>query len=103
MTESEFIRHEPCPDCGSSDALAIYTDGHTFCFSCQTRTAGSGDQHTHQMQENVSFKGSAQRLQNETSAKKLASSIKSTETKHTYASLITMALDALEDSKQKQN
>ena len=40
MTESEFIRHEPCPDCGSSDALAIYTDGHTFCFSCQTRTAG---------------------------------------------------------------
>jgi len=63
MTESEFIRHEPCPDCGSSDALAIYTDGHTFCFSCQTRTSGSGDQHTHQMQENVSFKGSAQRLQ----------------------------------------
>ena len=63
MTESEFIRHEPCPDCGSSDALAIYTDGHTFCFSCQTRTAGSSDQHTHQMQENVSFKGSAQRLQ----------------------------------------
>jgi hypothetical protein len=40
---------------------------------------------------------------NETSAKKLASSTKSTEMRHTYASLITMALDALEDSKQKQN
>jgi len=63
MTESEFIRHEPCPVCGSSDARAVYTDGHTFCFSCQSRTAGDGDHHTHQMQNNVTFKGSAQRLQ----------------------------------------
>ena len=63
MTESEFIRHDPCPDCGSSDALAVYTDGHTFCFSCHTRKAGDGQLHTHQMQDNVSFKGSAQRLQ----------------------------------------
>ena len=63
MTENEFIRHDPCPDCGSSDALAVYTDGHTFCFSCHTRKAGDGQQHTHHMQNNVSFKGSAQRLQ----------------------------------------
>ena len=63
MTESEFIQHQPCPDCGSSDALAVYTDGHTFCFSCQTRKAGDGEQHTHHMQTNVNFKGSAQRLQ----------------------------------------
>jgi twinkle protein len=25
--------HQPCPDCGSSDALAIY-ENHTHCFSC---------------------------------------------------------------------
>lgn len=25
--------HQPCDNCGSSDALAIYTD-HTYCFSC---------------------------------------------------------------------
>jgi twinkle protein len=32
---SEAIRtHQPCDDCGSSNALAIYHD-HTFCFSCQ--------------------------------------------------------------------
>jgi twinkle protein len=31
---SEFLRHEPCPSCGSSDALARYTDGHGHCFSC---------------------------------------------------------------------
>jgi twinkle protein len=63
MTESEFLKHEPCPDCGSSDALAVYTDGHTFCFSCQTRTAGHGQESKQPMQTNVNFKGSAQRLQ----------------------------------------
>lgn len=25
--------HQPCPSCGSSDALSIYDD-HTYCFSC---------------------------------------------------------------------
>ena len=63
MTESEFLRHEPCPTCGSSDANSVYTDGHSYCFSCQTYLPGEGDLHTHQMQTNVNFKGSAQRLQ----------------------------------------
>ena len=37
--ESELIRaHLPCPHCGSHDALAEYTDGHTYCFSCQHET-----------------------------------------------------------------
>lgn len=26
---------QPCPDCGSSKALAVYVDG-TFCFKCKT-------------------------------------------------------------------
>ena len=63
MTESEFIRHEPCSNCGSSDANGIYTDGHTYCFSCQTYTEGNDTSNTHQMHSNVTFKGSAQRLQ----------------------------------------
>lgn len=33
-SNSTFLRHERCPDCGSSDALSVYTDGHTYCFSC---------------------------------------------------------------------
>jgi twinkle protein len=33
-----FIEHQSCPDCGSSDALAVYEDGSTFCFSCETPT-----------------------------------------------------------------
>ena len=30
---SKFLRHEGCPKCGSSDALAIYEDGGAHCFS----------------------------------------------------------------------
>lgn len=29
--------HSECPECGSSDALAVYTD-HTYCFSCEKYT-----------------------------------------------------------------
>jgi len=28
--------HVACKDCGSSDALTVYDDGHTHCFSCST-------------------------------------------------------------------
>lgn len=35
MSSSEILRaHLPCPDCGSSDALSEYTDGHRYCYSC---------------------------------------------------------------------
>lgn len=35
MTDtSEFVGHEPCPECGSRDNLARYSDGHAFCFGC---------------------------------------------------------------------
>ena len=38
-TESEPLRtHIPCPHCGSHDALTEYTDGHTYCYSCETYT-----------------------------------------------------------------
>lgn len=32
------ITHQPCSDCGSSDALMINDDGSTYCFSCETFT-----------------------------------------------------------------
>lgn len=34
QVESEFVQHVPCEKCGSSDANALYDDGHTYCFSC---------------------------------------------------------------------
>lgn len=34
--EARFLHHQPCPSCTSSDAMAVYDDGHGFCFSCNT-------------------------------------------------------------------
>ena len=63
-TESEFVAHLPCDKCGSSDANSLYTDGHTYCFVCHSRTTGDGEElHTHQMSNTVHLTGSAVRLQ----------------------------------------
>ncbi|WP_338807248.1 toprim domain-containing protein [Pseudomonas chlororaphis] len=42
--ESEFLFKGQCdnPECGSSDACAHYSDGHTHCFSCGVTTPGDG-------------------------------------------------------------
>lgn len=61
---SEFVRHLPCENCGSSDANSLYDDGHTYCFSCNTY--GHSDEevvHNHKRMSNVHLKGSAERLQ----------------------------------------
>lgn len=42
--DSEFIEHLPCPHCGSSDGNSLYSDGHTFCFACQTYTPADGEE-----------------------------------------------------------
>lgn len=34
--------HQPCSDCGSSDALTVYSDGHSYCFSCGVYHRGDG-------------------------------------------------------------
>lgn len=38
--ESRFLYHCPCPKCNSSDACGIYSDGHGYCFSCNTYFKG---------------------------------------------------------------
>ncbi|BAJ51817.1 DNA primase/helicase [Ralstonia phage RSB2] len=39
---SDFVRHVPCDECGSSDANSLYTDGHQYCFACETYVPGDG-------------------------------------------------------------
>ena len=42
-TEAKALKiHQPCQHCGSSDAAAVYDDGHWWCFSCQTYTPPEG-------------------------------------------------------------
>jgi twinkle protein len=33
--ESDFLHKESCPECGSRDNLARYSDGHGYCFGCE--------------------------------------------------------------------
>ncbi len=40
--QSELVSKGPCEQCGSSDANALYTDGHTHCFSCGSTKGGDG-------------------------------------------------------------
>ncbi len=40
MEESTLISKGSCDSCGSSDANALYDDGHSFCFSCNTHKQG---------------------------------------------------------------
>ncbi len=65
LEKGEFVRHEPCNNCGSSDANSLYTDGHYFCFSCQTYTPAEGinlnSQSTRKM-SNVELTGHPQTL-----------------------------------------
>jgi twinkle protein len=36
-SDSLYLYKTSCPACGSSDANAVYTDSHTFCFACSKR------------------------------------------------------------------
>ena len=40
------LTHQPCPDCGSSDALTINTDDSTKCYACGVFRAGNGTPRT---------------------------------------------------------
>lgn len=51
---SQFIKHIPCENCGSSDANSLYTDGHQYCFSCQHRVAGDGEPLSTKKEINIS-------------------------------------------------
>lgn len=45
-TDSTFLYHSACDECGSSDANSVYDDGHTYCFSCNTHKQGEKEMQT---------------------------------------------------------
>ena len=47
--------HQPCPDCGSSDALAIY-ETNTYCFSCKQWKPLNEDKETMAVAQNTIHK-----------------------------------------------
>ncbi len=76
MNESEFVRHLPCENCGSSDANALYSDDHTHCFRCGAHSSGTGDVvHNHKM-EDVQLQGEAVSLPSRGLSQKTAEKFK---------------------------
>lgn len=57
LTQAEFLYHTNCDTCGSSDANAVYDDGHTHCFSCGARTSEGGDEERPPSEKRMSDKG----------------------------------------------
>ena len=65
MNEAEFVRHESCDNCGSSDANSLYSDGSYFCFSCRTYTPAEGinlNSQSPRTMTNVKLRGEAEAL-----------------------------------------
>ena len=53
--DSAYIRKESCPHCGSSDANALYSDGHHYCFSCEKVTPADGTEREEVSHDRPSF------------------------------------------------
>jgi twinkle protein len=77
QSESEFVRHSACDNCGSSDGNSIYSDGHEYCFVCHHYTHGDGEPslHIHQTKR-VQILGSAERLQKRNLSQKVCEKYK---------------------------
>lgn len=59
MSSKLVSAHKSCDDCGSSDALSVYDDGHTHCFACgrtrQNNSEGVGTTSHKQTQQRVAM------------------------------------------------
>jgi twinkle protein len=92
MTQSKFVKHLPCEHCGSSNANALYDDGHTHCFKCETYTASNGKTTTMKavkpMNKDIQFYDSATNSsisdRGITQTSSLAYGVRQTNDKHYY-------------------
>lgn len=50
-----FLRHEPCPNCGSRDNLARYSDDSAYCFGCQYREKGDQEEEPKVKRQEVTY------------------------------------------------
>ncbi|UKH49695.1 DNA primase/helicase [Rahnella phage Sarma103] len=41
--DSIFLYHLPCENCGSSDGNSMFSDGHQWCYVCETHVRGTDD------------------------------------------------------------
>lgn len=67
MSDSEFVKHIPCPSCGSNrtPAHAIYTDGHSHCHACGYHTPAGSYEVSGAVYESSSYERSRERERSE--------------------------------------
>jgi twinkle protein len=78
-SNSEFVQHTQCEHCGSRDANSVYSDGHSYCFSCLTYTHGDGEVTSSSKTMStttVKLQGSAERLQKRNLSEKVCQQYK---------------------------
>ena len=56
---AQFIRHEACESCGSSDAKAVYDDDSTYCWKCEKATLS--EEYKELLKENKNSKSKKKR------------------------------------------
>ena len=100
LADVTFLRHEACPDCGSSDALAVYDDGHTYCFSCQTYT--DPNKTSHSSDDGDLLRGYPVQLRSEDYLNKHAENTVSTKTETSSDSIILTAMALCLAQKSRQ-
>ena len=55
---SQYLKHIACEKCGSSDANALFDDGHTYCYACLTYVAGDGESESeHKVKKDFNLRG----------------------------------------------
>jgi twinkle protein len=42
VSQSKFVKHIPCTECGSSDGNSLYDDDHEYCHVCHAYKSGDG-------------------------------------------------------------
>jgi len=91
LTESKFLYHMACGECGSSDGNAMHSDGHTYCHVCHTYKARNGEitkDYKKPMNKELNFYDSATSLsivdRGITSATCIAFGVKQDSGKHYY-------------------
>lgn len=57
MKSSNFVKHGECEECGSSDGVGWYDDGHGTCFVCNTHYKTGGEKTAQQERQQLSERG----------------------------------------------
>ena len=99
MSDTEFVRHMPCNQCGSSDANSLYSDGSTFVLDVMPIRMATMTLFTLIACQMYDYKDQPDGCNPEESLKRQPNCSKHTKMERSYATIITTALERLSEQK----